>query len=53
MLALSKKNLLFFIVLVALLAVVATLAVIHATNPALWHQILTNGPVPHIVNNFF
>ena len=51
MLSLSKKNLLVFIVLAALLAVVATLSVIHATNPVLWHQILSNGP--RIVNNFF
>lgn len=43
MLALSRKNMVLLIAVVLVIAVVASMAIIH-TDSALWHHILSDGP---------
>jgi hypothetical protein len=52
MLALSKKqSMVLLIVLVScLIALAASMAVIHATNPMLWHQASTL--LPNVINRY-
>lgn len=52
MLALSRKQLVLLVVLAIIVALAASMAVIHAANPLLWHHMLTDGPVPYIVSHF-
>ena len=44
MLALSRKHLVLLFILAVIVALAASMAVIHAANPALWNHFLTSGP---------
>ena len=52
MLALSRKQMMAFLIIVVsiLVAIVASMAVIHATNPNLWYHV--TGFLPRIISHF-
>ena len=52
MLALSRKQLVLLVVLAVIVTLAASMAVIHAANPILWHHLITDGPVPYVINHF-